>query len=99
MDAGTLHSAIVEVCPVDIVTIGKSNDRATWTFEPSPSATQAQIDAGQNVIDTIPVDYKRPPVPDPQSEVLYLHENRLRLLEGQPPLSLTDFLMRLTHAR
>jgi hypothetical protein len=34
-----------------------------------------------------------PPIgPSPQSTALYDHENRLRLLEGQPPLSLGDFI-------
>jgi hypothetical protein len=33
-----------------------------------------------------------PPDAPPEAELLYDHENRLRTLEGQPPLSLTDFL-------
>ena len=28
----------------------------------------------------------------PQNELLYDHENRLRALEGQPPLSMADFI-------
>jgi hypothetical protein len=32
-----------------------------------------------------------PPEPSPEDQVLYNHENRLRSLEGQPPLSLADF--------
>jgi hypothetical protein len=58
MDAGTLHEAIAEVCPVSSVTVGKSDDRSTWSFIPDPSATQAQIDAGNNVIATIPIQAK-----------------------------------------
>ena len=58
MDAGTLHDAIAEVCPVTSVTVGKSDDRATWSFEPGPGATQPQIDAGNNVIATIPINPK-----------------------------------------
>jgi hypothetical protein len=34
------------------------------------------------------------PEPDPQSTLLYDHENRLRSIEGQPPLSLGEFLTR-----
>ncbi len=55
MDAGTLHKAIAEVCPVSSVTVGDPNNRATWSFVPGPGATQAQIDAGNNVIATIPI--------------------------------------------
>jgi len=32
-----------------------------------------------------------PQVPAPETTVLYDHENRLRLLEGQPPLTMADF--------
>jgi hypothetical protein len=57
MDAGTLHQAIVDAgCPVTSTTVGKPDDRATWSFVPDPSATQAQIDIGNNVIATIPID-------------------------------------------
>ena len=33
-----------------------------------------------------------PPDPPPEATVLYDHENRLRAIEGQPPLSLGDFI-------
>jgi hypothetical protein len=33
-----------------------------------------------------------PPTAQPETEVLYDHENRLRAIEGQPPLSIGDFL-------
>jgi len=33
-----------------------------------------------------------PPTPAPETTVLYDHENRLRAIEGQPPLSLVDFI-------
>jgi hypothetical protein len=33
-----------------------------------------------------------PPEPAPETTVLYDHENRLRAIEGQPPLSLGDFV-------
>jgi hypothetical protein len=58
VDAGTLHDAIAEVCPVISTTVGKADDRSTWSFEPQPSATQPQIDAGNNVIATIPIEIK-----------------------------------------
>jgi hypothetical protein len=59
MDAGTLHDAIAEVCPVESVTVVDSNDRNTWSFVPKTNATQAQIDAGVNVINTIPIEPKK----------------------------------------
>jgi len=33
-----------------------------------------------------------PPTPTSEQSVLYEHENRIRALEGQPPLSLGDFI-------
>jgi hypothetical protein len=36
-----------------------------------------------------------PPAASPESTVLYDHENRLRSLEGQPPLTLADFLTKM----
>jgi len=44
----------------------------------------------------VPDPYVPPPPPPPPAEdvVLYDHENRLRSLEGQPPLTLGDFLIK-----
>lgn len=43
----------------------------------------------------VPDPYVAPPapepVPTPEDAVLYSHENRIRSLEGQPPLTLIDF--------
>jgi hypothetical protein len=35
------------------------------------------------------------PEPQPETTVLYDHENRLRAIEGEPPLSLADFLKKM----
>lgn len=56
MNAGTLHDAIDDVCPIVGVSVGKSTDRSTWTYEPRPEATQAQKDAADHVIATIPIE-------------------------------------------
>ena len=56
MDAGTLHDAIAEVCPVASTTVGKADDRATWSFVPEDDATTEQVLAGENVIATIPIN-------------------------------------------
>jgi hypothetical protein len=90
MDAGTLHKEIAKVCPVISVKVGKPDDRATWSFKPKPEATQGQKDAGNNVIATIPVD--PPPTVPLEDQVLFDHENRLRALEGTPPLDTEAFL-------
>lgn len=59
MDAGTLNDAIIDAgCPTVSTSVGKSDDRATWSFVPATNATQPQIDAGNNVIATIPIETK-----------------------------------------
>jgi hypothetical protein len=57
MDAATLQGAIKDAgCPVQATKVIDGNDRATWSFVPGAGATQIQIDAGNNVIATIPID-------------------------------------------
>jgi hypothetical protein len=56
MDAGTLHDAIAEVSPITSCSVGKADDRNTWTWVPGDNATQVQKDAGDNVIATIPIE-------------------------------------------
>ena len=58
MDAGTLNDAIAEVCPVVSTSVGQADDRATWKWVPAENATSAQIDAGNNVVATIPIETK-----------------------------------------
>jgi hypothetical protein len=59
MDAITLNDAIIDAgCPTVSTSVGNQNDRATWSFIPAPNATQPQIDAGNNVIATIPIAIK-----------------------------------------
>jgi hypothetical protein len=36
-----------------------------------------------------------PPDPAPQTTVLYDHENRIRAIEGQPPLTMQDFITKI----
>ena len=61
MDAGTLYDAIAAVSPITSASVGKSDDRSTWKWTPGTGATQPQIDAGNNVIATIPIDPKSSP--------------------------------------
>jgi hypothetical protein len=56
MDAGILHEAVAEVCPIVGVRMGKLGNRATWSFEPAAEATPEQIAAADNVIATIDAD-------------------------------------------
>ena len=39
-----------------------------------------------------------PPDPPPEASVLFDHENRLRAIEGEPPLTLVDFISKTTDA-
>jgi hypothetical protein len=39
----------------------------------------------------VPPPEPEPPPPQPEDLVLYNHENRIRAIEGQPPLELGDF--------
>jgi len=61
---------------------GDTYEGLDWRDTVQTKPTQAEIEAW------VPP----PPGPAPQTSVLYQHENRLRSLEGQPPLSLGDFL-------
>jgi hypothetical protein len=57
MDAATLNDAIIDAgCPTISTSVGKADDRSTWAFVPADNATQSQIDAGNNVIATIPIN-------------------------------------------
>ena len=38
-----------------------------------------------------------PPAPTSEQQLLYDHENRVRALEGQPPVSIADFLLKVTN--
>jgi len=40
-----------------------------------------------------------PPTPAPETTVLYDHENRLRAIEGEPPLTLVDFITKATQTK
>lgn len=53
VDAATLYDAIAEVSPVVSTSVGKPDDRSTWSWVPGANATQPQIDAGNNVVATI----------------------------------------------
>lgn len=63
MDAGTLHARISEVCPVVATRVGVADNRATWSYEAKPEATQPQKDAADNVIQTIPIETVPPAQP------------------------------------
>jgi hypothetical protein len=59
MDAATLNDAIVDAgCPTQSTCVNKADDRTTWSFIPGTNATQPQIDAGNNVVATIPINPK-----------------------------------------
>ena len=53
------------------------------------------IDGSYTPPPSAPVEPAGPGSPSPEDVVLYGHENRLRALEGQPPLDLGDFLVKI----
>jgi hypothetical protein len=67
---------------------------------PNDPANRDRIEYEQWLVDGgVPDPYIPPdpiqPTADPQSTVLFDHENRLLALEGQPPLTLVDFLKKM----
>lgn len=56
MTAGRLKAAVGAVCPVTTTSVGDAYARETWSFVPGTNATQPEIDAGNNVVATIPAD-------------------------------------------
>jgi hypothetical protein len=40
-----------------------------------------------------------PPAPTNEQAVIYEHENRIRVLEGAPPLTLGDFITKVENSR
>lgn len=53
--AADLHAAIAAVCPIDGVSIGRKNDKATWRIDFTDVATDAQRDAARAVMNTFDV--------------------------------------------
>lgn len=49
--AGKLHEALAAVCPIDGVSIGRKDDKATWRIDFKDEATDAQRAAAQAVKD------------------------------------------------
>jgi hypothetical protein len=47
-----LHWTVAQQCPIDGVSIGTPGNSATCRFHPAAQATQAQITAGQNALNT-----------------------------------------------
>jgi hypothetical protein len=65
----------------------------TWTTLLSNPATARYLNGSITYVDLPP-----PPPPAPTSEqtILYDHENRIRAQEGAPPLSMGDFVKKLS---
>lgn len=60
-----VDEALRAVCPVDAVSFGKINDKATWVLQFAPTATDPQKAAAQAVIDAFDVGAAGlPPTPD-----------------------------------
>jgi hypothetical protein len=48
--ATRLHEAVAAVCPIAGVSVGRWADRATWVFDPLPTATPDQTAAAAAVV-------------------------------------------------
>ena len=58
MDAQHLHAALEDVCPTLSVRVEDPSIAPNGLCQHKPEATQPQIDAGNNVIATIPINPK-----------------------------------------
>jgi hypothetical protein len=56
-----LRTTLVAVCPIDSVRIGDPNDKTTWSFDPSPSATADQIAAANAALAALSAPLQPPP--------------------------------------
>ena len=59
---------------------------------------QTWLDQGHLPDPYVPPPEPEPAPPAPEDVVLYDHENRLRALEGQPPMTLDEFKAKTTRA-
>jgi hypothetical protein len=60
MIAAKLDAALRSVCPIDGVSIGRKDDKATWRIDFKDEATSEQRTAAQAVLDAFDPDYVDP---------------------------------------
>jgi hypothetical protein len=70
---------------------------ADGAYIPNDPANRDRIEydkwlAGGGVPDPYVPPEEVPPTPTTEQQVIYEHENRIRALEGQPPMSQGDFI-------
>mgnify|MGYP001583298092 CR=1 FL=1 len=68
MIAAKLDATIKAVCPIEGVSIGRRDDKATWRIDFKPKATQPQKDAAQAVLDAF--DPVAADIPPPKEETV-----------------------------
>jgi hypothetical protein len=88
-------TAAQEPCAVILT----EEDGTVWHIPPDPAnrhyAEYQQWCADGGVPDPYVPPEPPPPTATPEQEILFDHENRIRAQEGQPPLTLADFVSKL----
>jgi len=80
--ASQLHDTVAAACPIEGVSIGDFDDRATWAFHPKPDATAAQIAAAEAALQAfVPSD--DPPAAPPPAPVAQVSDVAVSYLKGQ----------------
>lgn len=101
MNLAYLTAQIQAVCPIDGVSIGRPDTKATWRIDFRPEATAQQRLDAQAVLDAYTpdspeeVDYVQQGTVDNLNNailrVMFNHENRIRALEARPAITLAQF--------
>lgn len=97
-----LNSMISAVCPISGISIGDWNNRLSWRIDFKIEATQQQKDAANAALasfdqfdqvaeDNYQKDVKINNIDLVLLQIAFNHENRIRVLESRPAVTLNQF--------